>query len=395
MGYDIWRSWEDILELQRFIEKEYTALALERRAFLTKQNHRHVYPSERAASFDSLPSGTDPLSTSLDVHTHLPTLSKKPKKLAANRTYSAGAGEDGAGAGKLKPKQRSLFFKSSALAGSSHAQALIAQARGEEFSTFLAALFQSEDVVIERVRDSARLRGWFGWWKRDKDGLERSMREGNPGAVAGVVAAGEHTHTMTMVSTASSSGTNKYSHPSDNGKGKGKERELLGMSAMANVSNDSGVPTPPHSTSTVSSFGEIPSNQTPATTTSVTSGTAIPSSSNSPPSPHGRDASPSQRQQQANPPPSRRPPSPPTLPSLTQRFLFKDAQTRQPNTKRPSSSGAPSLPVPPIALVPATTGAQGALSSPFAMPIVDPTPPQLPPHSHPAAHGTLKKHRHP
>jgi hypothetical protein len=396
VGYDIWRRWEDVLELQRFIEKEYTALALERRSFLAEQNRRHVHPSERAASFDSLPSGSDPLSISLDVHTHLPTLSKKPKKLKAAATNGT-HGEDGTEAGKkTKPKHRSLFFKTSTSAGSSHAQALIAQARGEEFAAFLVALFQSEDLVIERVRDSARLRGWFGWWKRDKDGLEKSMREGNPGAVAGVVAAGEHTHTMTLVGTTSSRNSNSYLHPSANGKGKGKEREALGMSTMVNASNDGVTHTPPHSASTVSSFGEIPPNQTSAPPTSAASGSTTKASPPSPNSPHSYQrsyghGSHAQRQQQVNSPPSRRPPSPPTPASLVPTLLPKDAQMSQTSSRRPNTSGATSSSLPaPLAAPVSVASARDARSSSFAMPIVDPTPPLPPPHSHPDAPGTFK-----
>ena len=267
--YDIWRRWEDCLKLQRLVEKEYTSLASERRAFLAEQNFRRPYPSERAASFDSLPSGTNPLSISLDVHKRLPTLSKKPKKLPSHlqvidASYSAIAGEDGVGlaeaagasggVGKLtKAKRRPSLFP----VGSSHTQALTAQARGEEFAAFLTALFRSKDYLIELVRASESVKGWFGWWKRDRDSLDKRVRQGDTGAVA---SAGEHSHAINAGSNGGSGNNNdSQSHPSDNGKG--EERELLGTSTATSVSNAGVKHTPPHPATSISSSGAISPDQ--------------------------------------------------------------------------------------------------------------------------------------
>ncbi|KAF8312537.1 hypothetical protein DL93DRAFT_2168407 [Clavulina sp. PMI_390] len=306
-GYDILRKWEDCLDLQRVIEKEYLAHALERRNTLHTANLLGTsttgngssglttttttqsgsgsfgsagagsgggpgsalgvgtfYSSERAASFDSLPSGNghtqlpnDPLSITLDVHALIPTLSKKPKKLppasvlglepspngeilslwaTATPPNSAAGGSSSSATETPKPKKgrASIFSKSVISLGSSASnapppapfsppatqdfdaspsfpfspnpsssspaafvlppsakpltskqiqQALLAYSRHEEWRAFLIGLFHSDDPILHEVRDGARMRAWFGWWRSDRDRVREQKAAAGPGPI--------------------------------------------------------------------------------------------------------------------------------------------------------------------------------------------------------------------
>ncbi|KAG9050196.1 hypothetical protein FS837_007094 [Tulasnella sp. UAMH 9824] len=177
--YQIWRKWEDCLDLQKTVEREFSYWSSRRRKIqlqhMTAQlnaapapavskansssshgsatshgagrppspvginagaNGFYAQPS-KAASFDSLPSGPEPLSLALDVHTLLPKLSKK-----------------------------------AALFGRPSPQLL--QQRAEDFKSFIDALFQIETPVMQDVRQAREVRDWFGYWKRDKEAAKKS-----------------------------------------------------------------------------------------------------------------------------------------------------------------------------------------------------------------------------
>jgi len=390
--YDIWRRWEDCLELQRLIEREYASAATERRVFLAEQNHRinnaGLYQSQRAASFDSLPSGSDPLSISRDVHNHLPVLSKKPKKLRSQpATAINAADEDGTetvgatsgSSGKLTKVKRPSLFKASV--GGSNTQALIAQARAEEFAAFLTALFQSQDYLLGYVRGTASFRGWFGWWKRDRDSLERSAKQKSPGA-------SEPAHSTKRGSTSTSS-NNGDPHPLSNGKG--KEREVPGISTMMNWSSEVEVVahTQTHSVTSLSSSRAISPNPSfAAPTLPATSNADRPSSD--PSSPHNSNhrssdhTFPSYQQQQINPF------SPRSLaPLLTSFPLPQVPRTGGQSSAASATSSTTSGNVTAPSSTPSTTDAP---SPSFVRPVASLTPPPIPLHSHPNARGESGAH---
>lgn len=177
--YQIWRKWEDCLDLQKTVEREFSYWSSRRRKIALQNmnaqmnaapapgaskansssshgsaashgagrpsspvginagaNSFYTQPS-KAASFDSLPSGPEPLSMALDVHTLIPKLSKK-----------------------------------AALFGRPSPQLL--QQRAEDFRSFIDALFQINTPVMEDVRQAREIRDWFGYWKRDKEAAKKS-----------------------------------------------------------------------------------------------------------------------------------------------------------------------------------------------------------------------------
>ncbi|KAG8951282.1 hypothetical protein FRC04_006521 [Tulasnella sp. 424] len=176
--YQIWRKWEDCLDLQKTVEREFSYWSSRRRKIQLQNmnaqmnaapaapkansssshgsanshgagrpsspvglnsgaNAFYTQPS-KAASFDSLPSGPEPLSMALDVHTLIPKLSKK-----------------------------------AALFGRPSPQLL--QQRAEDFRSFIDALFQIQTPVMEDVRQAREIRDWFGYWKRDKEAARKTM----------------------------------------------------------------------------------------------------------------------------------------------------------------------------------------------------------------------------
>ena len=155
--FTIWRKWEDCLDLQKTVEREFSYFSSQRRRQqLVALNappgstgparpssptgpgsQFYLQNAQRAASFDSLPSGPEPLSMALDVHSLLPKLSKKT----------------------------ALFGRAN--------QQLLTQ-RAEDFKTFIEALFGIQTPVMEDVRQSRDIRDWFGYWKRDKEGAKKA-----------------------------------------------------------------------------------------------------------------------------------------------------------------------------------------------------------------------------
>ncbi|KAG8886409.1 hypothetical protein FRB97_004944 [Tulasnella sp. 331] len=154
-SYVIWRKWEDCLELQRTVEREFSYLSAKRRKQLGHDHLQGLYlhGATRAASFESLPSGPEPLSMALDIHTHLPRLSKKT----------------------------ALFGRPSA--------ALLSQ-RAEDFQFFIDALFTLHTPLMDEVLQQRAVRDWFGYWRRDKEGeakgaLAQGMAAPSPASLDG------------------------------------------------------------------------------------------------------------------------------------------------------------------------------------------------------------------
>ncbi|CAE7065087.1 unnamed protein product [Rhizoctonia solani] len=140
-GYEIHRKWEDCLDLQRVLEKEYAALAKARKAKGGKKGS--VYGNlQRAASFDSLPTGPDPKSIPNDIHAFIPRLAAKS----------------------------SLFRGASGSA--------LVQQRSEQFNEFISALFApGTPALIDQSRQTPAVREWFGFWRRDRDAMRRRDSE--------------------------------------------------------------------------------------------------------------------------------------------------------------------------------------------------------------------------
>lgn len=142
VDYVIWRRWEDCLDFQRTLEVEYSAVSKRRRKGEPAMNHHAknmLYPSQRAASFESLPLGPDPSTIPVDVHAHIPRLSKK-----------------------------STIFRMN--------EAIIHQ-RGEEVKAMTEALF-NEDApsTLQELRTVITVRDFFGYWWRDKEADRKTGR---------------------------------------------------------------------------------------------------------------------------------------------------------------------------------------------------------------------------
>ena len=133
--YVIWRRWEDCLDFQRTLEVQYSAVSKRRRKGEPALNHHAkdtLYPSQRAASFESLPLGPDPSTIPVDVHAHIPRLSKKSTIFRMNES--------------------------------------IAQQRGEEFKAMIEALFDEDaPSTLQELRTIPTVRDFFGFWRRDKE----------------------------------------------------------------------------------------------------------------------------------------------------------------------------------------------------------------------------------
>ena len=134
--YEIWRRWDDCLWFQETLQIEYSIQAREKRRRLeqgkgVKKNGVYLN-SKHAASFESLPPGPDPTSVSLDIHKHIPKLSKKATLFRVN-------------------------------------QATIDQ-RQQQFTSLIEALLAPEvPTLVEELRATCTIRDFFGWWRRDKD----------------------------------------------------------------------------------------------------------------------------------------------------------------------------------------------------------------------------------
>ena len=133
--YEVWRRWEDCLDFQRTLEVEYHAVSKRRRKGEPALNHHAqnmLYPSQRAASFESLPLGPDPSTIPVDVHAHIPKLSKKSTLFRVNES--------------------------------------VIQQRGEEFKGMIEALFDEDSPsTLQELRTVSTVRDFFGYWRRDKE----------------------------------------------------------------------------------------------------------------------------------------------------------------------------------------------------------------------------------
>lgn len=145
MEYEIWRRWEDCLDFQRTLEVEYHTVSKRRRKGEPALNHHAknmLYPSQRAASFESLPLGPDPSTIPIDVHAHIPKLSKKTTLFRLNES--------------------------------------VIQQRGDEFRAMIEALFDEDaPSTLQELRTVSTVREFFGYWKRDSEG-ERKMDKTAP-----------------------------------------------------------------------------------------------------------------------------------------------------------------------------------------------------------------------
>ncbi|CEL55204.1 hypothetical protein RSOLAG1IB_01212 [Rhizoctonia solani AG-1 IB] len=141
-GYEIHRKWEDCLDLQRVLEKEYSAIVKARKSKGGKKGPSVYGNPQRAASFDSLPTGPDPKTIPNDIHGFIPRLAAKS----------------------------SLFRGASGSA--------LVQQRSEEFNEFISALFApGASILIDETRQTPAVREWFGFWRRDRDAMRRRDSE--------------------------------------------------------------------------------------------------------------------------------------------------------------------------------------------------------------------------
>jgi hypothetical protein len=134
--YDIWRSWEDCLSFQQTLEEEYGPAAREKKKRLAQgkgvKGFDGLYKKDQASSFESLPSGPDPHSVALDIHEHLPTLTRK-----------------------------GTIFRAS--------QVTIDR-RQAELIAFIRALFSDDmPALIKEIRDTSVVSDFFGFWRSDFD----------------------------------------------------------------------------------------------------------------------------------------------------------------------------------------------------------------------------------
>ncbi|KZP23806.1 hypothetical protein FIBSPDRAFT_930304 [Athelia psychrophila] len=134
--YDIWRRWEDCLCFQDCLEQEYeqkSRLKVKRlQAGKGVKKHGVYARKDAASSWDSLPPGPDPKSVAVDIHQHIPKLTKK-----------------------------GTLFRAS--------QATIDQ-RHIELQACINGLF-AEDVptLIQDMRENRKVTDFFGYWRMDFD----------------------------------------------------------------------------------------------------------------------------------------------------------------------------------------------------------------------------------
>src|ERR1700733_14752038 len=139
---EVWRRWEDCLIFQETLETEYRRMARSKKQRLVagrgvKKNG--VYIHDQAPSFESLPPGPDPNSVALDIHAHLPKLTKK-----------------------------GTLFRASV--------ATIEQ-RNSEICSLMDALFSSDaPTLIQELRTDRIITDFFGYWRRDHDLAEKGKR---------------------------------------------------------------------------------------------------------------------------------------------------------------------------------------------------------------------------
>jgi hypothetical protein len=138
--YEVWRRWEDCLCFQDLLEEEYATMAADKRRRLkrgrgVKKDGVYV-TSDFAASWDSLPAGPDYQDIATDIHVYLPKLSKKGSLFRPN------------------------------LATISH--------RGKEFEALINSLMGDQHpTLVEELRDSSKIRDFFGFWRRDQERLRK------------------------------------------------------------------------------------------------------------------------------------------------------------------------------------------------------------------------------
>jgi hypothetical protein len=124
------------LYFQQTVEEEYGRAAREKKRRLEQgkgvKGFNGLYKKDQASSWESLPSGPDPHSVALDIHEHLPKLTKK-----------------------------GTIFRAS--------QATIDR-RQAEFISFVRALFSDEmPALIQEIRVSSLASDFFGLWRSDFD----------------------------------------------------------------------------------------------------------------------------------------------------------------------------------------------------------------------------------
>lgn len=139
LDYEIWRRWEDFLWFQNWLETEYGRLARSKRRRLAagrglkerKSEGIYLHPS-KASSFESLPPGPDPTSVAIDIHQHVPTLSK----------------------------EGTVFRETQA----------IANKRQAELKEFLPGLFgPDQPALITQLLEDQSIADFFSYWRKDHD----------------------------------------------------------------------------------------------------------------------------------------------------------------------------------------------------------------------------------
>ena len=124
------------MSFQRTLEVEYERAAREKRTRLSQgkgvKGFNGLYKKDQASSWASLPSGPDPHSVALDIHEHLPTLTRK-----------------------------GTIFRASQLT---------IDRRQAELISFIRALFSDDmPTLLKELRVSSVASDFFGLWRSDFD----------------------------------------------------------------------------------------------------------------------------------------------------------------------------------------------------------------------------------
>ncbi|KAF5326890.1 hypothetical protein D9619_004418 [Psilocybe cf. subviscida] len=141
--YDIYRRWEDFLWFQDILEQEYTRAAREKKTRLQQgkgvKGFNGMYKQDMASSWESLPPGPDPNAVAQDIHTYLPTLTKKGTLFRASQATIDG--------------------------------------RQKEITNLIETLFsQNMPALIQEIRESAVVTDFFALWRRDYDHMDRTPK---------------------------------------------------------------------------------------------------------------------------------------------------------------------------------------------------------------------------
>jgi hypothetical protein len=133
--YEIWRRWSDCLIFQETLETEYSRMARckKRRLVAGKGVKKNgVYIHDQASSFESLPNGPDPSSIHINIHDHLPKLTKK-----------------------------GTIFRTSLTT---------VDQRHKELQALIEALFDPmAPTLLTELREDRIITDFFGFWRRDYD----------------------------------------------------------------------------------------------------------------------------------------------------------------------------------------------------------------------------------